>query len=221
MVDGPDASRKVTARFRVELPPDSWIRTVSRSFPASTFRLLAGLPTDRGAMHLGEVRSDTPDAVSEAVRAHPSVLDYERLHATADRTLARYETTETGLYDFLERAAVVPDYPVVVRDGWFQVDLTDTRDRVESFGAGLEASTRPYELVALVETVDEDALLTARQREALDVALQAGYFEVPRECRLADVAEALDVDPSTASGVIRRAEAKLVTSALAGPRTPD
>jgi len=39
-------------------------------------------------------------------------------------------------------------------------------------------------------------------------------FEVPRECTLADVADALDVDRATVSGVLRRGEAKLVKQQL-------
>lgn len=217
MADDPDRGRNVSARFRIRLPTSSWIESVSTAFPAATLRLLAGLPTDRGAMHLGEVRADRPDAVAEAVRDHPSVFEYERLHATEDRSLARYEAAETGLYAFLERTAVVPDYPVVVRDGWFTVDVTDTRARVESVRSRLQAADVPFEVLSLVEPVDDDRLLTDRQREALDVALQAGYFEVPRESTLAEVADRLGVDPSTASGVIRRAQAKLVKAARTVP----
>jgi predicted DNA binding protein len=194
----------VSARFRIRLPGSAWIEPVSTSFPNATFRLLAGVPTDRGAMHLGEVRADRPDTVAATVRNHPDVLEYEQLHATDDRALARYEAAETGLYEFLEHAGVVPDYPVVVRNGWFTVDPTDTREAIRAIRDGLEAADMPFELMTIVNPLDDDRRLTNRQREALDVALQAGYFEVPRESPLADVAEALDVDTSTASGLLRR-----------------
>ena len=53
-VDG----ENVSARFRIRLPGSARIETVSTSFLNATFRLLAGVPTDRGAMYLGEVRAD-------------------------------------------------------------------------------------------------------------------------------------------------------------------
>lgn len=207
----------VTARIRIELPEETWISTVSRSFPRATFRLLAGFPTEVGAMELGEVRSERPDAVAEAVRTHPSVRSYQRLHATEGRSLARYETTEAGLYGFLERTSLVADYPVVVGDGWFTVDFTDTRARFDEFRTGLESSERRYELLSVVESVVDGGLLTDRQREALARALQEGYFEVPRDCTLADVADALGVDTSSASGLVRRAQARLVKRHLSTP----
>lgn len=214
----PDEPRTVTARFRVELPEDAWITEVSRAFPGATLRLLAGYPTERGAMHLGEATGESPAAVGEAIAAHPDVTDYRRLHATPERSLARYETAGTGLYGFLDRAGVVVDYPVVVRNGWFVVEFTDTRERFDAFRAGLEAADRRFELLSVVAAVDRADLLTDRQQEVLERAFRAGYYAVPRDCTLAAVADDLGVDTSTASEVLRRAEARLVERHLTALR---
>jgi predicted DNA binding protein/PAS domain-containing protein len=48
--------------------------------------------------------------------------------------------------------------------------------------------------------------LTDRQREALEVAYRAGYFEWPRENTAEDVAETLDVTPPTVHYHLRQAE---------------
>jgi hypothetical protein len=52
--------------------------------------------------------------------------------------------------------------------------------------------------------------LTARQREAVTTAREVGYYEVPREGSVADVADVLDCAPSTASNHLRKAEAQLI-----------
>ena len=68
------------------------------------------------------------------------------------------------------------------------------------------------------ERVDADAVggrLTARQREAVRAALDAGYYDVPRGATTAAVASELDCAPSTAAEHLQRAESKLV-SALFG-----
>lgn len=80
----------------------------------------------------------------------------------------------------------------------------------------------PEEITAEVREVGEyDARpgqfggnLTARQREGLAAARDAGYYEVPREGSVADVAEALGCAPSTASNHLRKAEARLVERAF-------
>lgn len=65
--------------------------------------------------------------------------------------------------------------------------------------------------------------LTDRQREALSVALEAGYYDVPRGADLAAVADELDVAEGSASVLLRRAERTVISGLLerygsSGPR---
>lgn len=57
--------------------------------------------------------------------------------------------------------------------------------------------------------------LTARQFEALEVAREQGYYDVPRAGSLADVADELECSESAASTLLRSAEAALVEAAVA------
>ncbi|GAD51326.1 hypothetical protein MBEHAL_0086 [Halarchaeum acidiphilum MH1-52-1] len=65
----------------------------------------------------------------------------------------------------------------------------------------------------LAEYTGEDdlrAALTDRQREVLDAAVAAGYYEDPRGVTVADVADALGVSVSTASEHLRKIEARVL-----------
>ncbi len=53
-----------------------------------------------------------------------------------------------------------------------------------------------------------------RQREAVEKAYELGYYSVPREATHADVADELGCSKSTASEHLRKAEARIVASAL-------
>lgn len=57
-------------------------------------------------------------------------------------------------------------------------------------------------------------LLTDRQREAIEVAWTAGYYEVPRAGGIELVADELGCAVSTASNLLRRAESRLVSNVL-------
>ena len=208
------------ARFRMDLPGDLWIRAVSTSFPDATFRLLTGAPVGDGALELGEIRGPDPEAAAEAVRCHPDVVAYDELHAGDDRAIASYETVEQSLYAFLGDSSLPPAFPVTVENGAMEFDVTATREQFEALGDGLDASGRDYELLSVVEDRDPEALLTARQREVLRVALRRGYFAVPRDCRLADVADAVGVDESTASETIRRGSGRIIKWFLVGREDP-
>ena len=52
--------------------------------------------------------------------------------------------------------------------------------------------------------------LTDRQRRALEAAVGAGYYEIPRTGSVADVAAALDCASSTAGELLRKAERTVI-----------
>lgn len=58
------------------------------------------------------------------------------------------------------------------------------------------------------ETVATDC--TERQFEALQRAVEIGYYDVPRQGSLSDVAHALDCTESTASTLLRKAESSIM-----------
>lgn len=80
-----------------------------------------------------------------------------------------------------------------VLDG-FPSDYDVRVDRVSSYGRGMDGAA---------------SLLTDRQREALSVAVDLGYYDVPRTASVEDVAAELDCAPSTASNHLRKAQARL------------
>jgi predicted DNA binding protein len=208
----------IDARFRIELPARLWIAEVSTAVPTATFRLLSGLATGDRAVELGEVVADDPAAVEERIRNHRHVEAYQRLEATDDRVLARYETSDTGLYEFARRVGVPPEFPVVVTNGWYEFDVTGTQAEFETLRDTLEESPLSSELLSVVHTDEDEDILTGRQREFLNAALREGYFDVPRECTLAELASALDADKSTLSRTLRRGQARVLQWYLTGPQ---
>jgi predicted DNA binding protein len=206
----------IKARFRMELPSDVWVVDVSTSFPSATFRLLTGAPVGDRVLELGEVRASNPKAVADAVERHPDVIAYDQLHIDDERSIAQYETVERQLYEFLGDSSLPPEFPLTVENGWMEFDVTASREQFETIGTRLDGSERDYELLSVVEGRDPENLLTDRQRECLTIALRQGYFEVPRGCTLAGVAERMGIDKSTASETIRRGSARVLKWFLVG-----
>jgi len=115
------------------------------------------------------------------------------------------------------RPGLVVRKPIVYRDG-------DMRFRVVGDVGALQAALgeAPDAMDVTVETVgtfrgavDHPASrLSERQREALAVAHELGYYDRPRRATHGDVAAELDCAPSTASRHLQAAEAKLVDAVL-------
>lgn len=203
------------AQFRRELPTDLWVAELSREFPGATFRLLAGLPAGETAIELGDVVADAVDPIIEAGKAHPAIGDFDLLYADEGRALSRYETTQTSLYSSMEDLSTPPEFPIVVENGYSEFEVTGTRSQIRAVDEAL-AGDRTHQILSVVESESSSALLTERQAELLEAAVRQGYFDVPRECTLADLAAAVGVDKSTASGVLRRGTERIVKWYLTG-----
>jgi len=206
----------ISAKFRIQLPPHLWVSELSRRFTGAEFTLLSGYRLDDHALELGEVVADDADRVTAAMRAHDEIRAYECLESDHDRALAKYETPQTDLYEFAALSGVPIEFPVTVTNGWYQFDLTGTREELDELRTVLEASPLSYTLDSLVTSTETDSLLTDRQREALDTAVRAGYYAVPRDCTLAELADELGVDKSTASETVRRGQARILKWFLSG-----
>lgn len=126
--------------------------------------------------------------------------------------------TEWRLFGLAMGEGLVPVFPVEYHhDGSLSV-------RVVGPPAALQAAVEgtPDGVRTSVEQVGEYDLgrppippgLPPRQREALVVAHEMGYYAVPRETTRDEVARALDCAPATASEHLRKAERHLVETFL-------
>jgi len=128
---------------------------------------------------------------------------------------------EWRLFEIAAERALLPVFPFRYDDdGSITVRFLGPLDRLR---AALEAT--PEGVEPSIEKVGAYDLgrppipppLPPRQREAVEVALEAGYYAVPREASRADVAAVLGCAPSTASEHLRKAERRLVRAFLDRP----
>ncbi|QSW99972.1 helix-turn-helix domain-containing protein [Haloterrigena alkaliphila] len=89
----------------------------------------------------------------------------------------------------------------------------DIQNAVEGVpdGVGVTIEAVGGETVAPTSAVGR---LSRRQREAAEVALEIGYYEVPRRATTADVARELDCATATAAEHLQKAESKLIGALL-------
>jgi predicted DNA binding protein len=64
------------------------------------------------------------------------------------------------------------------------------------------------------EAAPDEATLTPAQREVIITALKEGYFEIPRDTNLVEIAEELDISNQAVGERMRRAVAKLARSTV-------
>lgn len=57
-------------------------------------------------------------------------------------------------------------------------------------------------------------VLTEKQRDTLELALEAGYYEQPRDTSLTELSDTIGISKSAVSQRLRTAEIKLIKTAL-------
>lgn len=129
--------------------------------------------------------------------------------------------TEWQLFEMATGEGLIPVFPFQYHDdGTMTMRIVGPTPRLQ---AVVEAI--PDGIETTIDRVGEYDLgqapippsLAPRQREALAVAHDAGYYAVPREAGRDEVAERLDCAPSTASEHLRKAERRVIGTFLDRP----
>ncbi|ESP88807.1 helix-turn-helix domain-containing protein [Candidatus Halobonum tyrrellensis] len=149
-----------------------------------------------------------------ALESAEQVVDYD-LTSLGDGSFYAYLKQEESsiddqLFGLFSRTGIILVPPVEFVEGG-RATLTALGDP-EVLQSTLD--DLPPEVSASVERIGEydgrqaafDPGLTDRQREAAAAAVDRGYYAVPRECGIEDVAAALDCSTGTAAEHLRKAE---------------
>lgn len=149
--------------------------------------------------------------------------DESGLHVVTKACLC---SVENSIVERFEEYNCLYQPPTVHRDGWEQYSLIAfDEDDIRALHADLEAD-REIDVVSktgLEETEIPHSLLTPidqlfgeltdRQLAALQLALEAGYYEQPRTCSISELAERTTVARATFEEHLRKAENKLLRNA--------
>jgi molybdopterin converting factor small subunit len=160
------------------------------------------------------------DGDRETVRGLLGELESLRSATLVGGDGGTYVFSEQGEYELADevmalvsraRVAFLP--PVTFLDsGAVRFDAVGEADRLGAFYDALgDLLPTRVRRVAAFDRPRPTATLTDRQRAALDAAVEAGYYAVPRTGSVADVAAELDCATSTAGELLRRAESAVLT----------
>jgi hypothetical protein len=208
------------ARLTVTLPEGTWIRELTERYPDATFRVLAAMPDGELGVGLVEIRTPALREVVSDLASYGTVDGVEPLRAAEEEALVQFETTEPLLLVSARASGVPLEPPVDVVDGRATFDVTATRDRLARLDDELRALGMSTDLEYLYTTGDGEPLLTDRQRELLEAAASAGYYETPRECTLTELADRLGVAKSSLSETLHRAEGRVVRDYVSPSGSP-
>ena len=210
------------ASFEVTTP---LFRDVTQSFPSLEYVVEDEFLSADGtfvitAWAIGP--SETLDRADETVRTDQTVDDVSVLASLEDRRLYRLELTEHAAEkvtytDAIEHGITFLDVRLSGDTVTYRSRVPD-RDALNGYRAACERRGLSFTLRRVYGAGPEDRCeyaLTYRQREVLRSAFSAGYFAIPRQSDLGDLATELDVSEQALSATIRRGVANLLATTVA------
>lgn len=216
----------IIAEFRVR-SPDLVLADALDTAPDVTLDLIKELGTDRQRPYLffwaagGDI-----ETFETAMAEDPTVTDVRRYTDAEDSVLYRARITEE---------TEVVSYPIWVEvgadqlearyaDGWWHNRMRfPDREALATVEEWCLDVGVDFDLERIYTDRPQGAVescLTDAQAEALRVAMAEGYFGVPREATMDDLAATLDISEQAVSERLRRGHRKLVAEHL-GPADGD
>ncbi|WP_266082022.1 helix-turn-helix domain-containing protein [Haladaptatus caseinilyticus] len=170
---------------------------------------------DGTGVALYQLRGDL-DRNEKALEADPAVLSVERSVASDGLVYLHFraDTLMTELLSIFRRYEVVVDWPMEYTDqGGLRITMLGGDKKIREAIAEIPDGIR----ITLEGTGEYRpdmrqlaSLLTDRQRELLELAVEEGYYDLPRRATLSDLAEQVDISAGTVGEHLRKIESTVL-----------
>lgn len=195
--------------IRLALPTGSWLGDASRACPDATYRVTETLASDDGDVTAVAVSGIDRDRATATVRDHDCVTDVTLLERRGTATVFQV-TGEPPSFVVAAREIGLPiDSAVEVVNGGASMLVAGDRERLTAFGERLTAAGATVG-VGNGDESESDRALTDAQRDLVLAAVEAGYYDTPRDCTLTELAESREIAKSTCSETLHRAEGRVL-----------
>jgi predicted DNA binding protein len=150
----------------------------------------------------------------------------ERVELSAPESAVSYALLELrdeavpifgGAAEAIDRAGLVVRRPLVYRDGRIHGHIVGDPETLQAtIDETPEAVSVQIDAISGYPNTRSNpkAALSDRQQEALETALDMGYYDTPRAATHEDIADELGCAPNTASEHLQKGESKLVRAGL-------
>jgi predicted DNA binding protein len=190
-----------------------------RAHTGVTVELEEIIPTG-SVTHYLWIRDEEYEPVVDDLRTEPSVESIEILDELDDRALVRihWKGVEMPILELIEECGGWIAGATGTADGWSITLRFPQKEALSTFYERCRERGIALELLGINETGfrESDAAfgLTGAQREAVLTAVEEGYFDIPRQVTISELAEQLGISDQAVSERLRRGLEKFLTATL-------
>jgi predicted DNA binding protein len=189
----------------------------------SSIELESLVPVGEDTVPLFWIHNSTIDSFVDSVQRHPAVNAAEAVDVFEDRTLFTldWDANQDHVFGGIRRhGGQLLSARGTPTDWQFELRFPD-HDALSAFTDHCADAQIPLEMLRVYNPTQPDAGpwfgLTEPQREALRLAVESGYYDIPRRCTTQELADDLGISDQAVTERLRRAIVALVSYTLAPP----
>lgn len=212
-----EKSDVVVCRFTLPIPDacHSYCRRVSLLHPELEFEVLSHIPVGREEM-VEDIRvtgSQLNQNLAEELRGTEGVKGIETLRQSTTDAVFRVRTHTCPIIKVHQELQIPPSFPFTFHSGIENILVVTSEAKMRELFAKVKEVIPGASLVSVRHefVVTSECLLTPRQREFFRMAMELGYWDIPRRVSLADLARQANVAKSTFSEALASIEKKLIS----------
>ncbi len=206
-----DSSKSSLARIKIKFPDKLWISELFKNFPDLKMEISYFLPYDLEKSignSIIEIMHYNIDSIIQEIRNHPSVFQFSILEQEDKKVKFNIKTKDPYLLYAVIKCGVLINFPVRVKDGYAYWRLISSRKSIDQLLTLFEQRNINFELLRIGKSPylleDEKHKLTYNESNVLDEAISLGFFEIPRNISLEELANKLGKSKSALSVMLRK-----------------
>jgi predicted DNA binding protein len=196
----------------IRLPEGHWAGDISRGNHNITFQLVEhmALSKGRGSVRI-LARGRGFQKLKEDLLSHRGI-ESVLIHDEGSDSIEVNLTISKGGGGFLRpliESEVLPNTPFEIRDGWVDWIFDTDNSHMKNLIKKMKESGLQHKIHS-VSKKGGTRLLTIRQREIFDLAIEEGYYETPRRITLTNLATKAGISKSTICEITHVIERKII-----------
>lgn len=210
------------ARLLVTLPESTLTGGISQSFATANITVLTALSDEAAAYVCLQIKTKNQDALLAAVETHEQTVACSVVQRTDQKATIQLETARPLLVQSVAKQVGLPiELPLQIIDGEAAIDITGTHEHVSAFTSQLAARSIDFRIEYIRERLHTEQLLSPKQYDLIQTAVELGYYDTPRSCTLTELAAETDIAKSTCSEIIHRAEESVIKKFIDNVSPPE
>jgi hypothetical protein len=203
------ASDIVEFRFKIDVPQTKWLYKLNKRYNQLEFNILSNyLIDEKNGNTLFEIKGSLLDKFIIDFKSIVPITSFLILHYGGDFLLINVRIRDPWILNALVKTKLLLIYPLGVKNGKINISAISERKKVNFFLAELEEKNINFQIIKIGQ-YQHQKVLTNPQAKLLKILYQNGYYEIPRQISLTNLAGKLKISPSALSESIRRLHKKM------------